>query len=251
MLKYSPKTKGLYSRKHGLIKRVKCPLEKTWESLQIIDFDIEDDMLDSHRYTERHRYCDACHSNVFNLDGLDESEIEGACIGNLDICVHATLPHSAIEVADSDPHGYPCPPITTELRVIHTARHLSAMNDAARRGYWPLIRPVVPDETIGSKIIVSQNADGTIEVSGDYRSRVGLSGTVYWHNPYNSPLPFAAYLVPPDLEVGEQVYLVDLIEDLPGEAWNQGDTWRHRSGEATWTGETLEIAEMGTGYFLG
>ena len=79
--------------------------------------------------TERHRYCDSCQSNVMNLDGLSEGQIEGACLGNPAICIHATLPHPAIEVKDAESKAR-CPDVRSEYRLIHTARHLSAMNVA-------------------------------------------------------------------------------------------------------------------------
>lgn len=251
MLKYVVESGLIFSQKHGLIKEVKCPLHKSWEELQRIDIDIHDDLIQYHAYADRHRYCDGCRSNVFNLDGLNESEIEGACLGNPDICVHASLPHPAIEVEDSGKSYRRCPQTETELRIIHTARHLKAMNDAAAKGFWPLLRPVIPDETIGSKIIVSQNEDGTVEVSSDFRRGLSLGSQVYWDNPYKSPLPFAAYLVPPDIEEGERVHLVDLIEDVVGTEWNQGDTWRRQSADAVWTGENFDICDSGAMQILG
>jgi hypothetical protein len=59
--------------------------------------------------------------------------------------------------------------------------------------------------------------------------------------PYAWDLPFAAYLLPPDLEVGEEVILDDLIEDRPGTVWNQGDTYRLDRARARWTGADFEI----------
>lgn len=250
MLEYSVETGNLYSKKHGMLKTVKCPLQKSWDELQRIDFDIEPLVIRSHQYTERHRYCDCCRSNVLNVDNLTESEIEGACIANPEICIHATLPHPAIEVDDSGKSNRRCPYTRTELRVVHTARHLTAMNDAVEQGFRPLIRPVIPDESIGTKLIVWQDEDGTVHTSTDLRN-CNLRGKTYWHNPYRSPLPFAAYLVPPDIEEGEMVYLVDLIEDRVGGEWNQGDSWRQNSADAIWNGETLIIQEHGLDVILG
>lgn len=52
--------------------------------------------------------------------------------------------------------------------------------------------------------------------------------------------PFAAYLIPQGLKVGEHVLLEDLIEDLVGGSWNQGDAWRLQSCEAVWNGADFE-----------
>ena len=54
-------------------------------------------------------------------------------------------------------------------------------------------------------------------------------------------LPFAAYLLPPDIEVGEEVMLDDLIEDMLGTVWNQGDTYRLQCCRARWTGSDFEL----------
>ena len=66
---------------------------------------------------------------------------------------------------------------------------------------------------------------------------------IYWsyYYPYSFKSPFAAYILPKDIEPGERVFLEDLIEDLVGTKWNQGDTYRLESYEAIWTGSDLEI----------
>ena len=53
--------------------------------------------------------------------------------------------------------------------------------------------------------------------------------------------PFAAYLIPKDIVIGERVFVKDLIEDFVGKSWNQGDTYRLESCEAIWNGIDLEI----------
>jgi hypothetical protein len=251
MIKYITESGALISKKYGLLRTIKCPLQKSWEDLQRLDFDTQPDFIELDQYTERHRYCDSCRSNVMTVDGLNESEIEGACLAAPNICLHATLPHPAIEIEDNGKNIRRCPPTDTKLRIVHTARHLPAMNNAVEKGFWPLIRPVIPDETIGSKLIVWQDEYGVVHTSGDYRSGNAFKAQTYWHNPYISPLPFAAYLIPPDIKIGETVHLVDLIEDRVGRYWNQGDSWRQISADAVWTGETLEIQDSGALCFVG
>jgi len=53
--------------------------------------------------------------------------------------------------------------------------------------------------------------------------------------------PFAAYLIPKDIKMGERVLLADLIEDYMGASWNQGDTYGLESCEALLNGKDLEI----------
>ena|SRR5699024_8623129 len=134
--------------------------------------------------------------------------------------------------------------VDRELRVIRTARTEKAINQAARDGYWPLVKKVTPSPEIRSKFAVYQNPDsGEVSVVGDYRAIEGgeqvIEFTFYY--PHNFPSPFAAYLIPPDIEVGETVILEDLIEDLVGERWNQGDVYRLKACEAEWNGRDFEI----------
>ena len=137
-----------------------------------------------------------------------------------------------------------------DLRVIRTARTEQDINQAARDGYRPLIRLVAPDPAIHSKFCVYQHrTTGEIFVSGDFRSGPpsrDYDEVIEWSHyyPYSFPAPFAAYLIPADIEVGERVFIEDLIEDLIGEKWNQGDVYRLHSTEAVWNGSDL-IPEPG------
>lgn len=145
----------------------------------------------------------------------------------------------------------------TDLRIIKTARSEQAINEAGDNGHWPLVKPVVPSPDIKVKFAVKQNKDtGKIKVVHDYRladipikpvrpelfnnahpieSDVVIGFTYYY--PYHFESPFAAYLVPSDLKVGEVVMLEDLIEDVVGGSWNQGDTYRLASCKAVWDGK--------------
>jgi hypothetical protein len=133
------------------------------------------------------------------------------------------------------------------LRVIRTARDEASINEGARCGFFPLVKPVQPSPEIRSKYAVVQNqVTGEIQVSGDYRWRgrmeegeVVIDFTFYY--PHSFPSPFAAYLIPRDLQVGERVYLEDLIEDVVGGSWNQGDTYRLASCIAVWNGRDFEL----------
>ena len=133
------------------------------------------------------------------------------------------------------------------LRVIKTARNEDSINDGADRGFRPLVRKIKPSKKIRSKYAVVQHkTSGHIFVHGDYR--IGLLGGDYetvidwsFYYPYNFESPFAAYLIPPDIGIGERVFVEDLIEDFVGSSWNQGDTYRLDSCEAIWNGSDLEF----------
>lgn len=131
------------------------------------------------------------------------------------------------------------------LRVIKTARNEKDINEAAKQGFWPLVKKVIPSDKIKSKYAVSQNMNtGEIEVCGDYRSGCEDSDVIGWtfYYPYHFESPYAAYLIPKDIKIGEKVFIEDLIEDIVGGTWNQGNAWRLECSEAIWNGEELEIA---------
>jgi hypothetical protein len=136
------------------------------------------------------------------------------------------------------------------LRVIKTARDKDSINRAAKNGLRPVIKKVEPSNEIRSKYSVVQNKKtGEIEIVADYRRGFHsddngefvtvIDWTFYYPHTFNSP--FAAYLVPQDIVVGERVFVEDLIEDYIGASWNQGDTYRLENCEAIWNGTDLEI----------
>ena len=116
--------------------------------------------------------------------------------------------------------------------------------------FRPLIKKVEPSHKIRSKYSVVQNKKtGVIEIIGDYRGSMytgeqsDFETVIDWtfYYPYNFKSPFAAYLIPKDIKIGEKVFIEDLIEDYVGASWNQGDTYRLESCEAIWNGTELEI----------
>ena len=135
-----------------------------------------------------------------------------------------------------------------ELRVIKTARDKDSINMAAKSGFKPLIKKVEPSEEISSKYSVAQNKKtGEIVTIGDFRDSIDsendfeivIDWTYYY--PYSFKSPFAAYLIPEDIKIGERVFIEDLIQDYIGASWNQGDTYRLESCEAIWNGIDFEI----------
>lgn len=142
---------------------------------------------------------------------------------------------------------------TPNLRIIKTARDKESINQAARKGYFPLVKKVERSEKIRSKYAVLQNNEtGEIDVIGDYRVR-NISSLIHmdvktnlvidftFFYPYDFPSPYAAYLIPKDLIKNEKVLLEDLIQDYVGESWNQGDIYRLKSCEAIWNGDDFDI----------
>ena len=149
------------------------------------------------------------------------------------------------------------------LRVIKTARDIDAINEAVESGYQPLMKKVEPSKEIRSKYAIFKNKKtGEIILLGDLRDdfrRVdfpykrayemeGISLTDFkvlidwtYYYPYSFKSPFAAYLVPNDIKVGEEVYLEDLIEDHIGKSHSQGNNYRLESCVAIWNGKDFDI----------
>lgn len=139
------------------------------------------------------------------------------------------------------------PDDTSTLRRIATARTDKEIRDAVSRGLRPLVKKIECNPEIKAKYLVMQNrVTGEVVSLGDFRGaprgpdwEVVIPWTFRY--PYSWPLPYAAYLLPSNLEEGEVVVLEDLIEDLVGSVWNQGDTYRLESCVAEWTGADFKL----------
>jgi hypothetical protein len=126
------------------------------------------------------------------------------------------------------------------LRIVKTARTEDAINEGAREGYRPLVKPVRPSQKIHNQIAVYQHRHtGEVKVSGDSRVAPGGEYVCVVPNrnyyPYQFPAPFAAYLLPADLIEGERVWLEDIIEDIVAVYGNQGWCPRLEACEAIWS----------------
>lgn len=141
---------------------------------------------------------------------------------------------------------------SNNLRVIRTARTEDEINAGARAGFFPLLKKVEPSPKIRSKYAVFQDPEtGEVSVASDLRrtrGRIPAIGFTFYY-PHHFPSPFAAYLIPADLQVGEKVILEDVIEDLVGQRWGQGDVYRLASSEAEWDGEDFIIQENNSDYY--
>lgn len=136
------------------------------------------------------------------------------------------------------------------LRVIETARSMYSINRAVKKGLNPLIKKVEPSNELRRKYSVGKNKKtGKIEIISDYRMGFDLDNNeefetvIDWtyYYPYSFNSPFAAYLIPNDIAVGERVFIKDLIEDVVGTRWNQGDNYRLEGCEAIWNGKDFEL----------
>jgi hypothetical protein len=135
----------------------------------------------------------------------------------------------------------------TGLKKIRTARSLRSINSGVRQGFRPLLRKVLPSPDIHDHFVLKRN-----KRTGEIVSHTTLSDEIYdspswelalqgdWY-PYHFKSPYAAYLIPKDIQAGEQVVLLDLIEDYAGLVYEDGTVSRMASCMAIWTGSDLDI----------
>ncbi len=133
------------------------------------------------------------------------------------------------------------------MKKICTARDLEGINKAVDKGYTPLIKQVIPldditvtyalDRDRNTGKLIEQTDPSTIWEHQEGLERV-IDATDYY--PYDFESPYAAYLVPSDIKIGERVLLIDVIEDYKCETWHM-NKYRLRSAEAIWNGVDFEI----------
>ncbi len=142
-------------------------------------------------------------------------------------------------------------------KIIKTARSLQEINDAVEAGYTPLIEKVIPsplvsitkklvrDPETGKIKIVQYGGWGSLPIETSYAMDKNVIDTyTYYPYPYSSSFPFAAYLLPNDLKIGDNVILEDLIVDFVGAQLNS-ISYRLESIEAIWDGEEFKMDIFG------
>jgi len=142
-----------------------------------------------------------------------------------------------------------------ELRIIKTARNTSEINQAVDLGFFPLVKALKPLDKLFLTVAVFRNRKtNKIEKAHAYKgyrqytehfsyedeSEWELVVPFHKYYPYKFDMSYAAYLIPPDIVVGETVVLEDLVEDYYG-----GEFWynpiRLESLKAIWTGKDFSI----------
>jgi hypothetical protein len=229
---YNANTQKLFTDDgRQLLKKLDCPLHKEWTQLDVIQED------------ESKRRCLSCQKSVVSLEGMSEEDVKKLLVQSPDCCVYVppSSPQIKITGRKLGVHDNPCP-----FRRIHTARGVDAINRGSKEKFWPLVKKVEKSPRISSWMAVYQNEEtGEVVCRGDYRfhprppwKEIIPSFDFY---PHSFPHAIAAYLIPPDLKVGERVFLTDLIEDKVAVFGNQGQTYRLEAAYAIWNGTDFEI----------
>lgn len=133
------------------------------------------------------------------------------------------------------------------LRTIKTLRTKEEIQDAINAGHNILKQKVKPSKDVRvTDIHIKDKETGEINIKPysyhalprDYDRYEVVEKRTYY--PYDFPSKIAAYVLPDDLKVGEDVILEDLIEDIVGESHAWG-TYRLNSAEAMWDGEKFIV----------
>ena len=248
-MQFNPITNELFNDKGAFLKKMNCPIGMNWESLN----------NDAENY--QNKYCQQCHKTVTDTSFLNDKKLTLLVNKNPKVCLKVSLSQSNLIITMKkninlvkfflEKKNALLKYFTekkSNLKVIHTGRDIETINKAAIKGYYPLVKKIEQSELIASKYAVFQHkTTGKIFLSSDFRTH--STDTLFYQKvidytfyyPYQFPSPYAAYLIPKDIQFGEHVLLADLIEDYIGSRWNQGDTYRLKSCEAVWNGIDFEI----------
>lgn len=232
---YDPNSGALYRADGKFLKTVYCPMTIRLNEMERVAHDSPD------------RRCHACGETVKSIDNLSEDEVAKLIKVNPDICVFATA--QAKNVIFLKPIGHVDTNYDNYL-VIKTARNLQTMNDAQKRGFQLVIKDTGISNEFGKfKFQLLQNTEtGELLWTGDYRSMSAggddweIKRSFTYVRP-DRPFPIAAYLIPPDLSVGTNVFVEDLIQDVKMVIWNQGDASRVVSTTGIWNGSDITFDE--------
>lgn len=134
------------------------------------------------------------------------------------------------------------------IKRIQTAWTIDDMNKAVDDGFKLHIVDYKENPEVFCKVILLKDpVTGKINTSGDYRSIIRgnyksspANFKIYPTGKLKTNLPFGAYLLPPNLKLGEIVLIEEIIEELVGGYWNQGDVLRQETCLAIWDGEKFE-----------
>jgi hypothetical protein len=240
---YDMTTRELMTDKRKLLKKLDCPLHKKWQDLTVLNGGIS-----------THRHCDSCQKNVMDIGGFTDEEALAFFQTNPRACVYVGSGHENIRHRRGYTKEKPTELKPCVCREIQTARGEEAITKAVEEGYFPLVKRVEMPEKFQRRMNVFQNKKtGEVRVIGLVHLGLFMNdlypkGKPDWEEIlprfayYPSPPqePIAAYLIPKNLQVGETVLLVDLIEDLI-KAHIDDDLSRLSSAYATWTGEDFQI----------
>jgi hypothetical protein len=254
---YVTDEQNLYTDQGVFIKHVSCPLAtrlaRTVSAAQ----------------AEREFHCMHCQTRVKNLAYLTDQQALDAAQADDRVCFFATpAANNVVHITRPQPmHGlvrsWQRHMEGSEIKnpVIQTARTASAMNWAAANGFKLLFRRAGTDDRVQHQLAVYQKTNtGELVFTDDARFPPGYGSDgenafvpifdYFLYPPQGPASPVAAYVIPPDLAPGTQVFVEDAIEDLvcqmPQETAERMSGWW-----AVWDGEDLNFLRHQEGGLLG
>lgn len=133
------------------------------------------------------------------------------------------------------------------LPVIKTARNLKAINQAVKEGFKILLKNAETSPRFPQTVWLYRHFDTGLYKHGPTPDPRYPDFSTEWEvvesfGAYKQQFkhPYAAYLIPPDLEAGTRVWVDDLIEDFLGMVTFECE-YRLNSTTALWNGTDLEI----------
>ena len=242
---FNPSTSELYASSGALIKKLECPLQKKWGALEKVD------------KTDIKRKCHSCQKHVLNVKMFSAKQVQAIVEHAPETCLHleyqkgdrydSSLYYHVVQLDSSRPH-----------RVIQTARTLKTINQAAEKGYWPLVKPVEYTSNKYGVRLYQHKHTGILSYDSDWYQygrrpppppNTDLVGVFNWTR-NDSTWPIAAYLIPKDLQSGEKVYLADLIEYHVAISGPNGSD-KLASHTATWNGQDFNLDPFETEFWMG
>lgn len=195
-------TQELFTHKGEVIKRVVCPLNAEWYGMYSIE-------------NSPDRLCELCSKPVVDTGALTLKKITELVLKDPGTCLKISPEQQNITFVCSkftQPEG---------MRVIKTAHTENEMNEAVLAGYDIMIMPTYVSPTRRENQMMYQHPEtGFCELTTDSQRAVELERLGYSKfseqqvGIFDTP-PFAAYIVPRDLELNERVWLEECIDAYP------------------------------------
>lgn len=131
-------------------------------------------------------------------------------------------------------------------RQIETARSLDAINTAVKAGFRTVLKAACPAPPFYTQDVLMRHRDtGLYQLKSYLKPKIDAAWQTVKHLRYCPPRfakPFAAYVVPEDIQIGERVYIADVIEDLLGSIDSEtGSELRLNHTYGRWNGKDFYL----------
>jgi hypothetical protein len=181
---YDPATKELRTHDGKLLKRIKCPLQKNWEELDLIAL-----------WDLRARFCSSCYRYVYDFTNLPEWLIRIRLYLNPDACVHfAANAENLVFHASSDglPVSSHCPRLTIQEASSDEERRcatscifgLETEEAAKRTGLFLLPDDLQPGETVVLSMTINTYCGVKDDNTDPKLSLLRISSEATWNGEY-------------------------------------------------------------------